>query len=383
MTTQAYIQLFLLAHLKETDSLAAISDGLVDDNLQQAVGFQEISPSQLSRQHRGVDPSLLSTIFVDLVHQIRHFHRKASRRIPLKIIDSSTIPLDLKRYKWAKFRKTKAGVKLHLRLVYMDRDTTYPDKAVLTPAKKHDRGQLDVLVDDKESMYVFDRGYIDDERFDRMTDEGYFFVSRHRKNACVRVLESFPLTEDSPVLSHQMIVIGTSQNGTENVFRLLKVVDTEGDQLLLMTNRFDGRAEEIANMYHDRWAIELFFKWLKQHVKIKALYGFDETAVHNQIFLALIVYCLHVLIQLETNSNKRILQISRRLKAALWKPSRVWIRRFDNRAVPKRTLLVVCTRVLNVSFSQKDRAPLCSGLSFYHSLTANNIMKFLTIFMQC
>lgn len=335
LTTKAYIQLFLLAHLQETDSLPAISAGLLDEDLQQAVGFEAISPSQLSRKHRGVDPSLLSTIFVDLVHQIRHFHQKSSsRRMPLKIIDSSTIPLNLTRYKWAEFRKTKAGVKLHLRLVYMDRHTTYPDKAVLTPAKEHDRGQLEVLVDDKEAMYVFDRGYIDYERFDRMTDDGYFFVSRLRKNAFIRVLDSFPLDDDSPVLSDQMVVIGTYQNRTENAFRLLKVDDTKGNQLLLITNRFDISAEEVADLYRDRWAIELFFKWLKQHVKIKAFYGFDDTAVHNQIFLALIVYCLHVLIQLETNSKKRILQISRWLKAALWKPSRVWTRRFDNRSVP-------------------------------------------------
>ncbi|QDI91395.1 IS4 family transposase [Salicibibacter halophilus] len=334
LTTEAYIKLFLLAHLQETDSLAAISDGLLDEGLQQEVGFQAISSSQLSRKHRAIDPTLLSTIFVDLVQRIRYFHRQSSARMPLKIIDSSTIPLDLTRYKWAEFRKTKAGVKLHLRLVYMDRHTTYPDKAVLTPAKEHDRGQLEVLVDDKEAMYVFDRGYIDYERFDRMTDDGYFFVSRLRKNAFVRVLESFSLTDDSPVLSDQMVVIGSPQNRTENVFRLLKVDDTKGNQLLLITNRFDISAEEIADIYRDRWAVELFFKWLKQHVKIKAFYGFDETAVHNQIFLALIVYCLHVLIQLETNSKKRILQISRWLKAALWKPSRVWIRRFDNRSVP-------------------------------------------------
>src|SRR5690625_7695176 len=104
--------------------------------------------------------------------------------------------------------KTKAGVKLHLRLVFMEKGLSYPDQSVITNAIEHDRGQLEVLVDDKACVYVFDRGYLDYERFDRMTDEGYFFVSRLRKNAVVRVLETFPLQAESNVLSDEMVVIG-------------------------------------------------------------------------------------------------------------------------------------------------------------------------------
>ena len=150
--------------------------------------------------------------------------------MPLKVIDSSTLPLNLTQYKWAKFRKTKAGVKLHLRLVFMDKDTTYPDKVIITTAKEHDRGQLEVLVDDKEAMYVFDHGYVDYERFDRMTDDGFFFVSRLKKNVVIRELESFRIPDGSPVLSDKMVYIGTTQNRSENVFRLLEVVDTKGNQ---------------------------------------------------------------------------------------------------------------------------------------------------------
>ncbi|MBY0224149.1 IS4 family transposase, partial [Sporosarcina aquimarina] len=194
------------------------------------------------------------------------------RMTPLKIIDSSTLPLNLNTHRWATFRVTKSGIKLHLRLVFLENGCSYPDQAVLTNAKEHDRGQLEVLVDDKECMYVFDRGYLDYKRFDGMTDEGYFFVSRLRKNAVVRSLEHFELPEDSVVLSDEMIVIGTSQNRTENVFRLLKVLDSKGNQLNLITNRFDLPADEIAELYKSRWAIELFFKWMKQHLNIKKFY---------------------------------------------------------------------------------------------------------------
>src|SRR5690625_903432 len=104
--------------------------------------------------------------------------------------------------------------------------------------------------------------------------------------------------------------------------------------LRLITNRFDLSSDEMSEIYRSRWAIELFFKWLKQHVKIKHFYGMSEKAIQNQIYIALITYCLHVLIQLKTNSKKSLLRISRWLKAALWKPSYIWLHRFRSRASP-------------------------------------------------
>lgn len=163
----------------------------------------------------------------------------------------------------------------------MDNDNVYPEKAVITTAKEHDRNQLEVLVDDKEAMYVFDRGYVDYERFDRMTDDGYFFVSRLKKNAVIREVDTFSVPEDSTVSSDSMVYIGTTQNRTENVFRLLEVEDTEGNMLRLITNRFDLDPDEISEIYRSRWAIGLFFKWIKQHVKIKHFYGRSETAIQN------------------------------------------------------------------------------------------------------
>jgi IS4 transposase len=227
-----------------------------------------------------------------------------------------------------------SSFKFHLRLVFMENGCSYPDQAVLTNAKEHDRGQLEVLVDDKECMYVFDRGYLDYERFDRMTDEGYFFVSRLRKNAVVRSLEHFELPEDSVVMSDEMIVIGTAQNRSENVFRLLKVLDSKGNQLNLITNRFDLSADEIAELYKSRWGIELFFKWVKQHLNIKKFYAQSQQGVNNQVYIALIVYCLNVLAQLRTNSKRTYLQISRYLKASLWKSAHIRLRKIEGKSVP-------------------------------------------------
>ena len=332
LTTEAYLKIMLFAQLHETESLHAISDALLDEDFQQALGFQSISASQLSRKNNELDPSLLSTIFLDLIHRIHGHHHQVKRVMPLKIIDSTTLPLNLTNYKWATFRKTKAGVKLHLRLVFMDKDNVYPDKAIMTTADEHDRNQLEVLVDDKEAMYVFDRGYVDYKRFDQMTDDGYFFVSRLKKNAVTRVIHSFELPDDSPVICDEMVYLGTVQNRTENVFRIIEVDDTKGNTLRLITNRFDLSADEISDVYRSRWAIELFFKWLKQHVEIKHFYGMTENALQNQIFIALITYCLHVLVRLEANSKQSLLRISRWLKATLWKSSHLWLRRFKRKA---------------------------------------------------
>ena len=333
----SFLKLLLYAQLHETESLRALSDCVFSEELQNATQLDSISFSQLGRRLNLVPTEFFQTIFLDLVKQIHRktdFQARRKTTTPLKIIDSSTLPLNLNNHKWAKFRKTKSGVKLHLRLVFMEKGHSYPDQSVLTNANEHDRGQLEILVDDKECMYVFDRGYLDYERFDRMTDEGYFFVSRLRKNAVVRSLETLSLPEDSSVLSDEMVVIGTTQNRSENVFRLIKVWDTKGNELHLLTNRFDLSADDIAELYKSRWAIELFFKWMKQHLNIKKFFGQSEQAVHNQVYIAMIVYCLNVLAQRNTKSKRSYLQISRYLKAALWKPEHIWLRKIGGNTVP-------------------------------------------------
>ena len=334
LTTESFLKLLLFAQLEEIESLHALGDCLFNDQLQKGIDLDSISISQLSRRLNGMNPDLFQRLFLDLVAQIHAKTHYTKLIMPLKIIDSSTLPLNLTNHKWAKFRKTKAGVKLHLRLVFMEKGISYPEKAVMTTANEHDRGQLEVMVDDKECMYVFDRGYLDYERFDRMTDDGYFFLSRLRKNAVIREVYDFKLPEDATVLSDQMVLIGTTQNRAENYFRLLKVMDSKGNELHLITNRFDLSAEEISEMYKSRWAIELFFKWIKQHLSIKKFYGQSEWAIQNQVFIALIVFCLHVLVQIETRSKRKTLQISRYLRAALWKPANIWLRKIEGKAIP-------------------------------------------------
>ncbi|UJF27948.1 IS4 family transposase [Planococcus sp. 107-1] len=334
LTTQAYTLLMLHAQLTEADSLHALEAALTNADFQRAVGVKSISVSQLSRKNNKLDPAILSNLFQQLVSQIAAQKRAPKKGMLLKIIDSTTLPLNVNHFNWTEFRKTKAGIKLHLRLVYDEYGTHYPDKEVMTHAKESDRNQLEVLVDDKEAMYVFDRGYIDYERFDTFTDDGIFFVSRLKNKAVIHSVETFELPEESDAVSDSMAFVGNATNCTENVFRIIVLPDGKGDVLRLITNRFDISVEEISDIYRNRWAIELFFKWLKQHVKIKHFYGQSENAVKNQVYLALIAYCLNVLVQMDTNSRVSILRISRVLVANLWKNPQYWLRKIGSEKVP-------------------------------------------------
>jgi IS4 transposase len=151
-TTESFLKLLLFSQLHETESLHALSDCLFDDDLQFGTNLDSISVSQLSRRLNKINPDIFQQLFLDLVVQIQMKTNYAKITMPLKIIDSSTLPLNLTNHKWAEFRKTKAGVKLHLRLVFMEKGVSYPKKAVLTNAKEHDRNQLEVMVDDKGCM---------------------------------------------------------------------------------------------------------------------------------------------------------------------------------------------------------------------------------------
>lgn len=325
LTTSAYILLFLHAQLQQRESLREIADDTLNKDFQKELGFTSISASQLSRKNNQVDPSILEGIFLKLVERIQSYSSPQISSIKnLKVIDSSTISLCLSKFKWAKFRKTKAGVKLHLRLVFMDNETVYPEKVMITTADYNDRTQMEFLIDEKDVMYVFDRGYVDYETFDTYCDQGIFFASRLKKNAVIQTLATFSVPEESIILSDSMVVLGSAQRHMENVLRLIETIDSEGNPIKIITNRFDLEAEEIGEIYRSRWAIETFFKWMKQHAKLTVLYGTSEKAVENQVYLALIKYCLLLLIKLEQKTKHSLLQLSRWLKIYLWRSCSKW-----------------------------------------------------------
>ncbi|MGG4032487.1 IS4 family transposase [Paenibacillus cisolokensis] len=321
LTTLAYLLIFMDAQLNQRKALRDIVTEIENNEaFQKELGITSISISQLSRKNNKLSPELLQQLFVDLVAQVTRICTPAAGRVgTVKLLDSTTMSLCLSKYKWATYRKTKAGVKLHLRVTFCDPDTVYPEKAVLTPAKPSDRTQMDALIDETGATYVFDRGYVDYEKYDQYCWDGVFFVTRLKDNAIVEVMDEFPTTEGSVMTRDRMVKIGKGAKQMKHVLRLIETVDLKGNPIRIITNRFDLTAEEIGDLYRNRWKIETFFRWLKQHLKLTRFYGEDENAVWNQILICLISYCLLLLMKLELSTTKSLLDLSRLLKSNLTK----------------------------------------------------------------
>lgn len=321
LNTVQMIELISYAQLNQLKSLRDISSSFNNKGFQEAMDQESFSASQISRRLKDLPTELLDTLFKELVKELGKdlgFHKLSQPLNRLYLIDSSTISLCLTQYPWADFRKTKAGIKLHLRLVFHD-NVLLPDDVIITPAKPSDKTQMDALViEDKEALHVFDRAYVDYDKFDRYCKKGIGFVTRFKKNAVVQVMETLPVT--GSIQKHQVVYLGTPAKKMKHPLRLIEVMDTEGNPVIIMTNNFALDIEEISDIYRNRWQIELFFKWLKQNMYVKHFYGLSQQAVMNQLLIALITYCLLVSLQLKTGFTGALLDLKRILKTCLYEP---------------------------------------------------------------
>jgi hypothetical protein len=210
--------------------------------------------------------------------------------------DSSTIDLCLSVFWWAKFRKTKGGIKLH---TLFDVNTHIPAFIHITPASVHDMNAMDYLFYENGAYYILDRGYVDYTRLYKITLHSAFFVVRAKSNLKFDRMYSKKHDKLTGVKSDQIGKLSGFYVSKEYPEKLRKVkfYDEETDRtFVFLTNNFELSAEQIAFLYKNRWQVELFFKWIKQHLKIKAFWGTSENAVRIQIYSAIIAYCLVAII---------------------------------------------------------------------------------------
>lgn len=322
LNTTVFLLLFMEAQLERRKGLRSIMNALrADEDFQQALGISSISAAQLSRKNNKLDPEVLQTILCDLITKLHRLQSPVDARVgTVKVIDSTTISMCLNKYKWATFRKTKAGVKLHLRVTFFEPGTVYPDKAVLTPAKTSDHTQMDVLIDETDATYLMDRGYLDYRKYDNYCNRGIRFVSRLKDNAVIEEVCELPKPEGTKTIRDVKVILGKGKKRMKNALRMIETTDSKGQPVRIITNRFDLTAEEIGEMYRSRWQIEVFFRWVKQNLKFTRFYGEDENAVMNQIWICLIAYCLLLLMKLELATNKTLTELMDVLKTLLWKP---------------------------------------------------------------
>jgi len=231
-----------------------------------------------------------------LIHTARDLYADDEFGIDLKntvyALDASVIDLCLSLFPWAKFRKHKAAVKMH---TLLDLRGNIPSFIEITEGKTHEVNILDILVMEAGSFYLMDRGYLDFGRLYRFTQACAFFVTRTKKNTRFRRLYSHPINRTTGVRSDQTIVLtGVNAHLTyPDKLRRVSYYDAINDKhLVFITNNFTLPALTIAELYRHRWQVELFFKWIKQHLRIKAFFGTSENAVKTQIWIAIAVYVI-------------------------------------------------------------------------------------------
>lgn len=207
-------------------------------------------------------------------------------------LDSTTIELCLSLFPWARFRRHTAGLKLHTLLALRG---NYPTVVIVTPSRVHDVNILDQLAYEAGAFYVIDRGYLDFARLHRLHQSAAFFVTRAKKRFCCIRRYSRPVDKTTGLRFDQTVVLKNfyaSRDYPDTLRRIGFRDAVSGRVLVFLTNNFTEPALTIAQLYHCRWHIELFFKWLKQHLRIKAFYGTTQNAVRTQIWIAISVYLL-------------------------------------------------------------------------------------------
>ena len=236
-----------------------------------------------------------------LIHQARQLYSDDDFGLQLQetvyALDATIIDLCLSVFPWARFRKTKSGIKLH---TLLDLKGNIPSFIAITEARVHEVNILDELIPEAGAIYIMDRGYLDFERLYALHQCASFFVVRARANTRLRRLYSMSVDKSSGLRCDQIVVpdgFYPRKNYPEKLRRVVFVDTDKDNRLNLLTNQMTLPALTIAELYRCRWQVELFFKWIKQHLRIKSFYGTSENAVKTQIWIAISVYVLVAIIK--------------------------------------------------------------------------------------
>ena len=259
----------------------------------------QVSRNTLSNANNQRDWRIYADLAMILIHRARELYINEPFGIDLDntvyALDSTTIDLCLALFPWARFRKNKGAVKLH---TLLDLRGNIPSFIDITDGKVHDVNVLDILVFEAGSFYIMDRGYIDFKRLYEIHQSLAFFVVRAKSNIKCRRLYSRPVDKTTGLRCDQTIVLTQSFEDYPEQLRVVKFYDAENDlRLTFLTNNFALDALTTAQLYKCRWKVELFFKWIKQHLRIKAFFGTSENAVKTQVWIAISVYVLIAIIK--------------------------------------------------------------------------------------
>jgi hypothetical protein len=278
------------------------------------MGFRStIAHSTLAEANSSRDWRIYHDLAQVLIARARRLYANESFGVELEqtvyALDSTTIDLCLSLFPWARFRSTKAAVKLH---TLLDLRGPIPTMISISEGKKADVNILDELILEPGAFYVMDRGYVDFMRLYRFVLAGAFFVTRAKEGLRINRLESRPVDESTGVRADQIVwlALDKSIEHYPDRFRRVSYRDPEnGKFLVFLTNNFDLPALTIAQLYRSRWRVELFFKWVKQNLRIKHFFGTSDNAVKTQVWIAVCVYVLVAIVRKELELELSLSQI--------------------------------------------------------------------------
>jgi len=321
----------VFSHLAGADSLREICGGLSTAMGKLAhIGLKQApcrSTLSYANEHRPWQ--LFESVFYDLLGQAETLANQQKRRFqfknPLYSIDASTINLCLSLYDWAKFRRKKGAVKLHLMLNHQG---CLPSWAWITDGKVHDVTVAQMLEFEPGTIVAMDRGYVDYDLFGRWTDQGVWFVTRAKSNMVYEVVKTRELPNRGNILLDQEIILTGPKAQQECPHRLRRIVVWDEDQqreIVLLTNQMDFAASTIGRIYKDRWQIELFFKAIKQNLKIKTFVGTSENAVKVQIWTALLCMLMLKILQMRSTFGWSLSNLAAMLRFNLLTYRDLWV----------------------------------------------------------
>ena len=287
------------------------------------MGFREpIRRSTLSDANEARDWRIYADFAQVLIRQARQLYAADSFGVELAdtvyALDSTTIDLCLSVFPWALFRATKAAVKMH---TLLDLRGAIPSFLHISDGKLHDVNVLDLLIPEAGAIYVMDRGYLDFERLHVLHQAGAFFVTRAKSNLDARRLYSAPTDRASGIICDQTIALNGyySRQHYPDHLRRIRLRDPESIRtLVFLSNQFALPAITICALYKARWHVELFFKWVKQHLRIKRFYGTSQNAVKSQIWIAVSVYVLVAIVKKRLNLEASLYTLLQILSVTLF-----------------------------------------------------------------
>jgi hypothetical protein len=287
------------------------------------MGFRSpVYRNTLSNANKNRDWRIYADFAQALIHIARRLYLDEDFGIELKqtvyALDATTIDLSLSVFPWAMFRKSKAAIKLH---TLLDLKGSIPTFIHISDGKLHDVNVLDVLVPEPGAFYIMDRGYLDFQRLYTLSQFAAFFIIRAKSNFRFRRLYSHPIDKSTGLKCDQTVVLTgyySSKSYPEKI-RRIKYYDSETEiTFVFLTNNFKLSPLTVADLYRCRWQVELFFKWIKQNLRIKSFYGTTPNAVKTQIWIAVSVYVLVAIIKKRLNLETSLYTILQILSITLF-----------------------------------------------------------------